>query len=146
MINELTFPLANLTHGRKTDVKKGVVNNRDAALLILAANGGVMSVNDVKILLRGWRPLSSKLYDNTGKIVGHKELRFQYLFNSYYGISYDRDRDCEHAKTSMIRHYSVAAIFHRPKRGLVTISSYGRKRLADLIAELRNAGRPVHFN
>lgn len=137
MINELTFPLANLTHGRKTDVKNGVINNRDATLLILAANGGVMSVNDVKILLRGWRPLEGH--------YGH-ELRFQYLFNAYYGISSDTDRDCEHAKTSMIRHYSSAAIFHRPKRGLVAISSYGRKRLADLVAEIRSAGRPVHFN
>jgi len=48
---EFTFSLIGFTYGRRTNIAKRVLNNKDAALLILAANGGVMRVGDVKAVM-----------------------------------------------------------------------------------------------
>lgn len=139
MINELTFPhaLRTLRHGRKTDLSKGVVNNIDATMMILAANGGSLRVGEIRALLRGWRPLEA---------YGSHELWFKYMFNSYYGHVVTEDRDVEWQPTSMVRYYARGPSFVRQSRGRVAISSYGLKRFANLVAELRDAGFSVDFN
>jgi hypothetical protein len=146
---ELTFPLIGFTYGTRTNIAARILNNKDAALLILAANGGVMKVAEVKALLRGWRPGTTgrnvvrqgRWDDKARKYVpavlgtDPAELHFSYLFNSYYGHivrTYDRTAGC--------RHYSSGAYMWRPARATAAISSLGRARLRILAAQAAAAG------
>lgn len=147
--NELTFPLIGFTYGTRTNIAARILNNKDAALLILAANGGVMPVGTVKALLRGWRPgtagqnvLRRGRWDEKARkyvpaVLGTdpSELHFSYLFNAYYGHivhTYDRTAGC--------RHYSSGAYMWRPARATAAISSLGRARLRILAAQAAAAG------
>jgi hypothetical protein len=146
---EFTYPLIGFTYGRKTDIAKRVLNNKDAALLILAANGGVMRVADVKGLLRGWRPgttgrnvirpgrfnLRTNKYEKPVYGTDPSELHFSYLFNAYYGhITENYDW------AGPRRHYSVGAYMWRPFKNRAAISALGRARLRALAAQAAAAG------
>lgn len=146
---ELTFPLIGFTYGTRTDIARRVLTNKDAALLILAANGGVMRVADVKALLRGWRGPTKGLcvvkpgrynfktnkYDKPVFGTDPTELHFSYLFNTYYGhitenYDYARGRG----------HYSAGAYMWRPFKNRAAISALGRARLNALAAQAAAAG------
>lgn len=146
---EFTFPLIGFKYGTRTDIALRILNNKDAALLILAANGGVMKVGDVKALLRGWRPsttgrnvIKPGRYDLKKNkwvppVLGTDpaELHFSYLFNCYYGhITETWER------TAGSRHYSSGAFMWRPFKGRAGISKLGHSRLATLVTQASRAG------
>ncbi len=130
---EITFPLIGFTYGTRTDIARRILTNKDAALLILAANDGTMNVGDIKALLRGWRPFGDGSKDGVRYATG--ELHFSYLFNAYYGhivTNYDRTAGC--------KHYSSGAYMWRPARHTAAISALGRARLRVLAAQAAKAG------
>lgn len=135
---EFTFPLAGFSHAKRTNIAKRKLSNKDAALLILAANGGVMRVPDVKTLLRGWRPLDG---------YGGQELHFTYLFNEFYGhITENYDAQPFLARPGYSKnncygrskaHYSVGPYMWRPFAHRAAISALGRARLNYLVASAK---------
>lgn len=146
---EFTYPLIGFAYGRKTDIANRVLNNKDAALLILAANGGVMRVADVKALLRGWRPgttgqnvikpgrynLRTNKYEKPVYGTDPAELHFSYLFNTYYGhITENYDYAGKRG------HYSAGAYMWRPFKNRAAISALGRARLNALAAMAAASG------
>lgn len=140
---ELTFPLIGFTYGTRTDIARRVLTNKDAALLILAANGGVMRVRDVKALLRGWRPFGDGSSKNHAKYYPTSELHFSYLFNTYYGhitMDYDRCGPRTNWHGGSTSRYSSGAYMWRPFKNRVAISALGRARLNALAAQAAAAG------
>jgi hypothetical protein len=157
---EFTFPLIGFSHGFRTDIANRVLNNKDAALLILAANGGVMKVGEVKALLRGWRPSTTgrnvikpgRFNLRTNKrerpVYGTDpaELHFSYLFNTYYGHiteDYNRvegDRGGEYGGYKCANRYSAGPFMWRPFKNRAAISALGRARLHTLAAQAKAAG------
>lgn len=140
---ELTFPLIGFTYGTRTDIARRVLTNKDAALLILAANGGVMRVRDVKALLRGWRPLGDGSSKNHAKYYPTSELHFSYLFNTYYGhitMDYDRCGPRKNWHGGSTSEYSSGAYMWRPFKNRAAISALGRARLNALAAQAAAAG------
>lgn len=141
---EFTFPLIGFTYGTRTNIAKRILTNKDAALLILAANGGVMRVRDVKALLRGWRPLGDGSSKNHAKYYSTSELHFSYLFNTYYGHiteNYDAPEHKKHANRYVSRrYYSVGAYMWRPFKNRAAISALGHARLNALTAQAAAAG------
>lgn len=129
---EITFPLFGFMYGTRTIIAARILNNKDAALLILAANGGVMNVNDIKVLLRGWRPFGE---NKKGVRFAMGELHFTYLFNLYYG-HISRDYNSSRPRG----HYSSGAYMWRPRHGYAAISSLGRARLNILVEQAKQAG------
>lgn len=141
---EFTFPLIGFTYGTRTDIAKRILTNKDAALLILAANGGVMRVDDIKALLRGWRGptkglaiikqgrynLKTNKYDKPVYSTDPAELHFSYLFNTYYG-HITENYDYARGRT----HYSSGAYMWRPFKNRAAISALGRARLNVLAAQ-----------
>lgn len=89
MAKEVEWPLKGWTFATKTDIARRKLCNRDACLLLLAANGPTCKTSLLKALLRAWRPA----YTETKLLWGSKdqrgirttELDFGYLFNHYYG-------------------------------------------------------------
>jgi hypothetical protein len=160
MTNELTFPLGGFKHGSRTDISKGILTNKDAALLILAANGGCLPVGTMKTLLRAWRPLEGGpvcvqegKYDPQTKLytrpvyskTEREELHFSYLFNTYYGHISEK-YDCgpwpgqPNSRWNM-RRYSEGAYMWRPRRHTAAISAYGVARLRQLAQACAKHGR-----
>jgi len=155
---EFTFPLIGFTHGTRTNIAARILNNKDAALLILAANGATMKVGDVKALLRGWRPgttgqnvvkpgrWNDRLRKWTPPVLGTdpSELHFSYLFNCYYGhisTDYNKGENVEGGWGGRgKRYYSVGAYMWRPARHTAAISALGRARLRVLAAQAAAAG------
>ncbi len=143
---EFTFPLIGFRYGTRTDIAARILNNKDAALLILAANGGVMKVGDVKALLRGWRPLGHGADKNHAKYYPKTELHFSYLFNTYYGHiteDYNRtegDRGGWCAGQKGANRYSSGPFMWRPFKNRAAISALGRARLRTLAAQATAAG------
>jgi hypothetical protein len=157
---EFTFPLIGFRYGTRTNIAARILNNKDAALLILAANGGVMRVSDVKALLRGWRPGTTgrnvlkpsrwnhRLRKRTPAVFGTDpaELHFSYLFNTYYGhITEDYNRTegdrggwCSGRKGA--NRYSSGPFMWRPFKNRAAISALGRARLRTLAAQATAAG------
>lgn len=148
MDKEIEFPLAGFTGGkcgRVTDIAKRVLSNRDACLLLLAANGPIVKTDTLLVLLRAWRPLEGTLYqynsggtDITSK-PGSRELCFTYLFNSYYG------HICGNPEGRPSKpHYSFRrtkeSYFWRNKPGQIRISLAGYKRLSWLLDEMDQHG------
>jgi len=135
---EIEFPLAGFTGGkcgRVTDISKRVLNNRDACLLLLAANGPICKTSTLKALLRAWRPLEGITYKYRRGMTdlvtrnGNFELHFDYLFNSYYGhICGNPEGRPSKPYYGSIR--TGAAYFWSNKRGEIKISIAGYKRLA----------------
>jgi hypothetical protein len=133
---KIEFPLAGFTGGkcgRVTDVKKRILSNRDACLLLLAANGPICRTSTLKTLLRAWRPLEGQLGGDVPS-----ELNFGYLFNSCYGHTTDNVE----GRRDMSRRPGRApyAYFWSNKRGEVKISHAGFKRLAWLLRRLKDQG------
>lgn len=135
--NELTFPLSGLKPAMRTDPSKGTVTNKDAALLILAANGGVLPKATVQALLRGWRPLEGK--------NPNSELCFTYLFNEYYGhITSDYDQaEPRRGYAGGQAHYSSGPYMWRPARATAAVSALGRERLKWLVASFAANDKPL---
>lgn len=73
--------LCTFKHGRNTNVKKGILNNRDAGAFLFW-HIGPMKVREVMDLLRQWR----------GDVVhyagGMTKLCFTYMFNDSYSGNY----------------------------------------------------------
>jgi hypothetical protein len=138
---EITFPLFGFTYGTRTNIAARILNNKDAALFILAANGGVMKVSDIKGLLRGWRPFGE---NKKGVRFAIGELHFSYLFNVYYGHitkNYNAPEHMKHANRYVgCRYYSIGAYMWRPRHGYAAISSLGRARLNILVDQAKQAG------
>ncbi len=145
---EIEFPLAGFTGGncgRVTNIAKRVLSNRDACLLLLAANGPICKTDTLITLLRAWRPLEGMHYqynprgkDSTSR-PGRRELCFTYLFNSYYGHT------CGNPEGRPSKPYyggvrTKAAYFWRNKRGQIRISLAGYKRLSWLLDEMDQHG------
>lgn len=140
---ELTFPLIGFTYGTRTNIAKRILNNKDAALLILAANGCVMRVGDVKALLRGWRPLGHGADKNHAKDYPKTELHFSYLFNTYYGhitANYDHCGARTRWWGGSTDRYSSGAYMWRPYGGHAAVSALGRVRLNALATQAAAAG------
>jgi hypothetical protein len=71
--------LNTFKHGQRTNVKKGILNNRDAGAFLFW-HFGPMTVKEVTGMLRAWR---GKVPHYLG---GTSNLLFTYLFNdSYHG-------------------------------------------------------------
>ncbi len=146
MNNELTFPLAGFKYGARTNVAKGILTNKDAALLILAANGGTLPKTDVQVLLRGWRPLRDGADKKHARYYVGKELHFSYLFNAYYGhisddynkATGDRGGWCDQYRGK--NRYSCGPYMWRPSRATAAISALGRARLRVLTLQAAVAG------
>lgn len=142
---EIEFPLAGFTggrNGRVTDISKRVLSNRDACLLLLAANGPICRTGTLQRLLQAWRPLEGITYHyrpnskDTQTRSGKHELHFTYLFNSYYGhICGNPEGRPSQPYYGSIR--TKAAYFWSNKRGEIKISIEGYKRLAWLMARLQ---------
>lgn len=139
---EIEFPLAGFTGGRcgrVTDISKRVLSNRDACLLLLAANGPICKSSTLKVLLRAWRPLEGVTYQyRSGQTDfqsrnGNFELNFGYLFNGYYGHICG-NQEGRPAKRWYGGAPTKVAYFWSNKRGEVKISNEGYKRLAWLLA------------
>lgn len=83
---EIEWPLTGFTFATRTNIAKRQLCNRDACLLLLAANGPTVKTSTLKTLLRAWRPLEGVYYGATKTLrPGRRELDFSYLFNHYYG-------------------------------------------------------------
>jgi hypothetical protein len=147
---EIEFPLAGFTGGkcgRVTDIAKRVLSNRDACLLLLAANGPICKTNTLQVLLRAWRPLEGKTYapsaaresSTTWIQTGRRELNFTYLFNSYYG-HICRNPEGRPSKSYFGGVRTKAAFFWTNKRGQIRISLAGYKRLSWLLDEMDQHG------
>lgn len=138
--NEIEWPLTGFiggNSGRKTDVKAGILSNRDACLLLLFANGGVSTTGTLRRLLQAWRPLEgiTYRYNKPSYRSGKHELHFSYLFNSYYG------HICGNIEGRPMPSYyggcrTKEAFFWSAKRGEIRITHAGYKRLAWLLTEL----------
>lgn len=143
---EFTFPLIGFRYGTRTNIARRVLTNKDAALLILAANGGVMRVGDVKALLRGWRPLGDGSSKNHAKYYSRTELHFSYLFNTYYGHiteNYERTEGDRGGWLDNYRgknRYSSGPFMWRPFKNRAAISALGRARLNALAAQAAASG------
>lgn len=146
---EIEFPLAGFTggkSGRTTDIAKRVLSNRDACLLLLAANGPICRTNTLTTLLRAWRPLEGLRYVYDSKGTGHhqrrpgkNELCFTYLFNSYYGhICGNPEGRPSKPYYAPIR--TKECYFWTKKRGEIRISLAGYKRLSWLLDEMDSLG------
>ncbi len=159
--NELTYPLNGFKPGMRTNVAKGILTNKDAALLILAANGGTLDRSEVTALLRGWRPAEGQgpnivkrgRFDlKRNKWVppvvgtGPSELHFSYLFNAYYGHISDDYNRTEGDRGGWLEHrggknrYSSGPYMWRPKAHTAAISALGRARLRSLVEACQAAG------
>lgn len=139
---EIEFPLFGFTGGkcgRKTDVAKRVLSNRDACLLLLAANGPVCKTSTLITLLRAWRPLEGMTYYSYRggqSRSGRHELCFKYLFNSYYGHTCGNLQGRPYKPMYGRDGHPPVSYFWSNKRGEVKITIEGYKRLAWLIQEL----------
>ena len=133
MNKELT--LRGLTHGFKTDLARRVVNNADAALIVLWEHGGLADLNELRSELQAWRP---------GR-------QFTYLFNKYDGGGYGFvGQNFETASNAIWHaayvvwgprgierqvdgHHSVRRTYwYRRARGVYAITAEGLKRLGEL--------------
>lgn len=155
MTNELTFPLSGFKPGTRTNVAKGILTNKDAALLILAANGGTLPKTTVQALLRAWRPLEGKSRPIIagGRYKGDRwipavygtdpsELQFTYLFNEFYGhitSDYNQAAPRKYCYNDQAR-YSSGPYMWRPARATAAISALGRARLRSLVEACQAAG------
>lgn len=143
---EFTFPLIGFTYGTRTNIAKRILTNKDAALLILAANGGVMRVADVKALLRGWRPLGDGGSKNHTKYYSTTELHFSYLFNTYYGHITENYNYGEGDRGGWLtgrrgpNRYSSGPYMWRPFKNRAAVSALGRARLNALAAMAAASG------
>jgi len=143
---EIEFPLFGFTGGkcgRVTDIKKRVLSNRDACLLLLAANGPICKTSTLKVLLRAWRPLEGVTYtyrrgmsDLIARNGRALELDFGYLFNGYYGHTCGNIEGRPATRWFDKKPPTKAAYFWSNKRGEVKISNAGFGRLAWLIQEM----------
>lgn len=138
---EIEFPLAGFTggnSGRKTDVSQRVLSNRDACLLLLAANGPICKTGTLIRLLQAWRPLEGLTYSYNGptRRSGKHELCFKYLFNSYYGHTCGNYQGRPYKPMYGRDGHPAVSYFWSNKRGQVKITVEGYKRLAWLIQEL----------
>ena len=144
---EVEFPLAGFTGGkcgRVTDISKRVLSNRDACLLLLAANGPICSSTLLKALLRAWRPLEGVTYQyrrgdkDLISRSGRFELNFGYLFNGYYGHTCGNIDGRPYTPYCHSAPRSKAAYFWSTKRNEYKISNAGYKRLAWLLQQLKD--------
>lgn len=120
---EWTFPLAGFKFGRNTDIAKRILSNRDAALLILVANGGQLKTGEIQYFLKAWRP-----FDTTSKWrKGHTPV-FTYLFNSYYGHITTKESG-EPLKPYYSKQRTKVAYLLSVRRGIIGITHEGFKRL-----------------
>lgn len=142
---EIEFPLAGFTGGkcgRVTDISKRVLSNRDACLLLLAANGPICKSSTLKVLLRAWRPLEGVTYKYRRGMTdlvtrnGNFELNFGYLFNSYYGHICGNIEGRPAKRWFDKKAPTAAAYFWSNKRGEVKISNAGFRRLSWLIQQM----------
>lgn len=120
--------LGNFVHGFATNLGKGVINNADATLFLLAAMGGVAKGRDLKRALKSWRP--NRLYN--------------YLFQSYaryggYGFCGSNINSCSNEVYHSPRcfngegHTSQRRTFwYRTGRGTYALTFEGIRRLTEL--------------
>lgn len=130
LINPLTQ--AGYEYGVRTDLARGIINNKDAALLCLAVNGGILKTREIKNLLRAWRPRAGFVEKRVdGKFVKKvADLHYSYLFNTYYGhISTIFDHD---EWRGSMRHYSKVPYMWSRTRGEAAVSKQGYLRLVAL--------------
>lgn len=125
--------LSSLSHGAITNLKKGIINNHDAALLIMASTpGGASKTRDVISSLRAWR--------------GVNYLEFVYLFNtSDYG-GYGFVGSSVESVSNKVYHLPNRGGFdsttqrrtywYRAARGSYRVTLEGFRRLAELSNQL----------
>lgn len=142
---EIEFPLFGFTGGkcgRVTDIKKRVLSNRDACLLLLAANGPICKTGTLITLLRAWRPLEGVTYNyrrGAKDLItrsGKFELCFKYLFNSYYGHTCGNIEGRPYKSMYGRDGHPAVSYFWSNKRGEVKITHAGFRRLSYLIQEM----------
>lgn len=134
MEKEIEFPLFGFTGGkcgRITDFSKNVISNRDACILLIHANGGEVHRSTLIRLLQAFRPLEgTSYYQNSGR---SRELRFTYLFNSYYGHCCDNPDG-----KPVIPYFSgprtKESLFWRVRKGYYRLTTPGIARLTTLLS------------
>lgn len=135
-VREIEFPLIGFKFSPRTNIAKKRLNNRDATLLLLAANGPTVKTNTLAILLRGWRPMGED--SARGKYWGKRELDFSYLWNHYYGHVGVDSTGKKHVPWTGVTYKGPCWWWRntRTMRGTVQISAKGYARLAQLKHEL----------
>ena len=121
--------LDGLKHSYVTHLETGLINNADAALLVLLEAGGVAATTDVRAALRTWRP----------------GLHFTYLFHShdpsggygFTGTSFEsinnRVYHYHDFNSSKDGHYSTRRTYwYRRSRGVVALTAEGIRRLREM--------------
>lgn len=131
MINASLLP--NLRHCQVTNLKKGKINNHDAALLAIAsATDGLATSKEVIKQLKQWRakPLAFTYLWNTSIHGGYgfvgKDVN-SVSNKVYHHAAFGKDNDC----TTNRRTY-----WYRVKNGTYRLTLEGFRRLAELQDQL----------
>lgn len=139
--------LKNLRHSRITNLKKGQINNQDAALLIMASpsDSGIFKSKEVTKQLQAWRGLQPrKHWQGTwgdGKWVDSQDnLHFLYLWNTSssggYGFVGKDVNSATNSVESFYEEHNRRTYWFRVKRGKYALTLEGYRRLAELQAQL----------
>lgn len=133
--------LSTLRHRQSTNLAAGKISNHDAALIILAASGGVASSAEITKHLQGWR-------HPAGTRIG-RPLHFTYLWNrSGYGGYGFVGRNINSVSNTVHHHGTRGkrdcvtqrrTYWYRVKPGHYSITLEGLRRIAELKAQLEVA-------
>lgn len=117
--------LNKFSHGVRTNMESGVINNQDACLILLhemtkGGGGGIVTSAALKDGLRAWRP----------------GLQFTYLFNTSSSGGYGFvGHSFNHAANRVIDYkssYLRKTYWYRVKTGQYALTSEGIQRLQEL--------------
>lgn len=132
-VREIEWPLTGFTYATRTNVAQRKLNNLDACLMLIAANGPTVRTRTLKTLLRAWRPMGE--LSPRGPYWGKRELDFDYLFNSFYG-HVSGNPEGRPARSFYHKPRTTQCFWWQSKRGEVSITVAGYRRLEQLKAEL----------
>jgi hypothetical protein len=113
----------NFTHSPRTNIETGHINNQDYTVLVLDYLGGVAHQDDIKEVLRDWRP----------------GLHFTYLFNGSTHPGYGFVGKNFYSTHSVLSSFGGscgkrATYWFRAGKGLYSLTSLGHHRLRELKA------------
>lgn len=118
--------LSSLKHGLRTNLKKGIVNNHDAALLAMAeSQEPIVKSRNISASLRAWRK--------------NQSLHFRYIFNSQISASYgyvgSNIGSERHVIPTWTGTVTRRTYWYRVRKGHYAITAEGHRRLQELAAQ-----------